>query len=154
MTSKLSLPLRGRCAAFRPLLPLCGAAALALGLSACDEPLSRAASGTDAPTLFAAADAGAPLAQGALPYWAAQVSRGTVATVAGVMGGPLPLRYQWRRDGEAIAGATQEHLMLSGDLRADDRSHITVLITDGAGQAIIRPAALALLPQPIDSPQR
>jgi hypothetical protein len=73
----------------------------------------------------------------------------------GVMGGLSPLlRYQWRRNGVDIPGATQDHLVLGAASLADDGAQYDVVITNAAGQAVSRPGVLAVVSAQTDLPWR
>ena len=65
--------------------------------------------------------------------------------VTGVMGGGGPgVRYQWRRDGIDIPGATQDHLVLGPTSSADDGARYSVVVTTPAGSTVSRPGVLAV----------
>ena len=65
---------------------------------------------------------------------------------------PTALRYQWRRDGVDLAGATAAELVLSGVSSADAGSY-TVVVRNGSGGAIVTaPAALTVNAQAYTPP--
>jgi hypothetical protein len=77
----------------------------------------------------------------------------------GVEAWPLP-RFQWRRDGIPIAGATDSFLQLS-QVTAADSGNYSVVVTNSAGAVTSRVARLTLygvppyfVTQPIDAPAR
>lgn len=66
-------------------------------------------------------------------------------TVAAEGAGSSPLTYQWRKNGTAIAGATQASLTLEG-VTAADAGEYTVAVSQGAGTTVSRPATLVVQP--------
>ncbi len=84
-----------------------------------------------------------------LPVWIAQplsqsIDAGTTATLGGPAGGTAPLRYQWYKDGAAladgghIAGATAAWLTLSNVLGADAGAYqVAVINADGARTSVV-----------------
>jgi Immunoglobulin I-set domain len=63
------------------------------------------------------------------------VREGSVATFTVIAQGAEPMKYQWRRDGVDIAGASERHYMVSSALLADDTAHYSVRISNEHGSA-------------------
>ncbi len=55
--------------------------------------------------------------------------------------GTPPLTYQWKRNGEDVAGATAAELLLSG-ITAAQAGDYTVLVTNGAGESLSEAAVI------------
>lgn len=66
---------------------------------------------------------------------------GTTVTLSVVAAGSAPLSYQWRRDGELIASATTDSLVLSNLQAADDGSY-DVVVTNPEGVTTSSPAVV------------
>jgi hypothetical protein len=60
------------------------------------------------------------------------------------------LRYQWRRNGANITGATLASYTLSRSAFADDNATYSVLVTDGAGSVASDVATLRVTPIAVD----
>jgi len=74
-----------------------------------------------------------------------QAGEPAMFAVTGVMGGGGPgVRYQWRRDGIDIPGATRDHLVLGPTSSADDGARYSVVVTTPAGSTVSRPGVLAV----------
>ncbi len=71
------------------------------------------------------------------------VLAGSSATFTVGATGQLPLAYQWRKDGTAIAGATSPSLVLSG-VQAANAGAYSVVITNSLGTVTSEPARLIL----------
>lgn len=75
--------------------------------------------------------------------------------VTGVMGGTdVPLRYQWRRNGVDIRGADQPYLILPGASLADDQAEYSVVVSNGANQAVSQPGVLGVIGAGAELPWR
>jgi len=61
------------------------------------------------------------------------VEAGDTAVFSASASGTPPLRYQWRRDGVDIAGATASTYSLVGANAGDDGARLTVVVTNAAG---------------------
>jgi hypothetical protein len=73
----------------------------------------------------------------------AVVPSGSAAQLSAVASGTLPLSYQWRKDGAAIAGATSATYSIpSASVR--DAGSYTVVVSNSAGAVTSNPAALAI----------
>ena len=86
----------------------------------------------------------------ALPVITAQpasqaVPAGGSATLSVTATGSAPLAYQWRRDGETIAGATGPSFLLSSVSAASAGSY-SVLVSNSAGSISSRPAVVSVVP--------
>jgi len=74
-----------------------------------------------------------------------QAGEPAMFAVTGVMGGGGPgVRYQWRRDGLDIPGATRDHLVLGPTSNADDGARYSVVVTSPAGSTVSHPGVLAV----------
>ncbi|HEY0685485.1 MAG TPA: PQQ-dependent sugar dehydrogenase [Steroidobacter sp.] len=73
------------------------------------------------------------------------VTAGQPATFAVSASGVQPLQYQWRRNGVAIAGATQSSYTIQSTAAADDGAQISVLVTNNFGSATSNAATLTVL---------
>ncbi|MBK9139468.1 MAG: CotH kinase family protein [Verrucomicrobia bacterium] len=73
---------------------------------------------------------------------------GGMAVLSVVAAGASPLEYQWRKDGQPIAGATLSTLTLNG-LRLADAGTYEVLVTDRVGTSVSEPATLTVLAAPV-----
>jgi len=107
------------------LLP--GALLVALGGGACN--LSSTRSPAPPPTI-----ATQPADQA--------VRAGESATFGVLATGAAPLRYQWRRNGADLAGATSANLVLPPALPADDGARYAVVVISAAGGAVESRAAV------------
>lgn len=76
------------------------------------------------------------------------VVSGQTATFTVVASGTAPLSYQWRRDGTAIAGATEATLTLTG-VQAVNAGGYTVVVSNALGSVTSAVATLAVSPAPI-----
>ncbi len=82
-----------------------------------------------------------------LPPYVSAGPTGTNALIGGSVTfrvaatGSTPLGYQWRRNGDALPGATNSSLTL-GQLTPEDAGNYTVTVTNGAGAATSTPAML------------
>jgi hypothetical protein len=73
----------------------------------------------------------------------AVVPSGSAAQLSTVASGTLPISYQWRKDGAAIAGATSAtYSITSASVR--DAGSYTVVVSNSAGAVTSNPAALAI----------
>jgi hypothetical protein len=72
------------------------------------------------------------------------VNRATGFSVAAV--GPLPMTYQWRRNGEDLPGKTNRFLTLSAT--AATEGVYTVVVSDADGSVVSEPAPLTVLVRP------
>jgi len=75
---------------------------------------------------------------------AATVTAGQSAQFSVLAGGTAPLSYQWRRDGQAIAGATAASYTLVNTLVADSGARFSVLVSNSAGQLSSADAVLTV----------
>lgn len=73
------------------------------------------------------------------------------ATFTVVAEGP-DLKYQWKRNGLDIAGATSESYTLATTSIADSGSNFMVLIQNAFGQVLSKPAVLTVDANPADEP--
>ncbi len=71
------------------------------------------------------------------------VTVGGTATFSVVAGGTVPLSYQWRLNGAALAGATGASLVLS-NVQFAHAGNYTVVVTNIAGSVTSSPAALTV----------
>jgi sugar lactone lactonase YvrE len=76
------------------------------------------------------------------------VATGTAATFSVTATGTAPLAYQWRKNGQSIAGATQAAYTI-GAAQAVDEGVYDVVLTNPAGSALSNAAALAVGPKPV-----
>ena len=72
---------------------------------------------------------------------------GGTASFGVTVRGTAPLSYQWRKDGEWLAGATQATLTLT-NVRATDAAAYSVAITNAFGTAVSASARLTVNPAP------
>ncbi|MFN5559637.1 MAG: immunoglobulin domain-containing protein, partial [Opitutaceae bacterium] len=72
---------------------------------------------------------------------------GGTASFGVTVRGTAPLSYQWRKDGEWLAGATQATLTLT-NVRATDAAAYSVAITNAFGTAVSASARLTVNPVP------
>jgi glucose/arabinose dehydrogenase len=72
------------------------------------------------------------------------VAPGSPARFTVAASGSEPLTYQWRRDGVAIAGATDSSYTLRGPTLADDGDTFTVRVRNAFGTAVSRAAVLTV----------
>ncbi len=77
----------------------------------------------------------------------ATVVAGSPAQFTVVAEGSSPLAYQWRKDGAAIPGATNETYTIASATGADAGSY-TVTVTNAAGGVTSDPATLTVITQP------
>ena len=63
------------------------------------------------------------------------VREGSVATFTVTAQGAGPMKYQWRRDGVDIAGASERYYIVASALLADDTAHYSVRISNEQGDA-------------------
>jgi glucose/arabinose dehydrogenase len=70
------------------------------------------------------------------------VSVGSPAVFSVAATGQAPLRYQWRRDGVAIPGATAATYTLASPALADDQAGFDVVVSNDKGSATSRKATL------------
>ncbi len=75
-----------------------------------------------------------------------QVSAGQSATFGVVATGTAPLQYQWRKDGSAIAGATDSGYTTPATVSTDNGASFTVVVTNAAGSITSNPATLTVTP--------
>ena len=75
------------------------------------------------------------------------VTAGDTVIFRVVTTGPGPLTYQWRHDGQAIAGATSASLQLSG-VSTSDAGEYTVVVGNTGGQVESQGAVLTVRTQP------
>lgn len=75
----------------------------------------------------------------------ASVQAGAVAVFAVSARGSAPLGYQWRRDGQPLAGETGSELRVAAAL-ADDGARFSVVVSNSAGSASSRDALLSVAP--------
>ncbi len=73
-----------------------------------------------------------------------RVPAGEPATFAVEASGAAPLSYQWRRNGNPIAGATQATYTLASVIQADDGALFDVVVSNSAGKATSRQARLTV----------
>jgi hypothetical protein len=76
------------------------------------------------------------------------VPEGADAEMIVVAGGTAPLRYQWRRNGIDLPGATDPMLVLT-NLQAGDAGGYSVQISNDLGQVISRTAMVTVLGAPL-----
>jgi mucin-19 len=76
------------------------------------------------------------------------VATGTAATFSVTATGTAPLAYQWRKNGQNIAGATQAAYTI-GAAQAADEGVYDVVLTNPAGSALSNAAALGVGPKPV-----
>jgi hypothetical protein len=67
------------------------------------------------------------------------------------VGGTAPLSFQWRRNGEAIDGATAQTLVLT-NLTANSQGRFSVVVTNAVGRAESQEAVLTVIPDPSATP--
>jgi uncharacterized delta-60 repeat protein len=72
---------------------------------------------------------------------------GQVTTLLASALGTWPLSFQWRVDGEPIAGATKARLVLD-DLQCTQSGAYTLVASNSAGMAASTPIILRVIPQP------
>jgi hypothetical protein len=77
---------------------------------------------------------------------AASVTEGQTASFAVAASGSAPLAYQWRRNGNDIAGATAASYSLSATL-ADNGAAFSVVVSNSAGRATSNAAVLSVAAQ-------
>lgn len=75
----------------------------------------------------------------------ASVNVGASATFSVVATGSAPLAYQWRRDGNAIAGATAASYTTPATVAGDDGAAFSVVVSNGAGSVTSGNAVLTTL---------
>lgn len=73
------------------------------------------------------------------------VSAGQPATFQVSASGVQPLRYQWRRNGAAIAGATQRTYTIASTTSADNGAQIAVTVSNDFGSLTSAAATLAVI---------
>jgi hypothetical protein len=72
------------------------------------------------------------------------VTASSTATFNVTANGASPLRYQWRRDGAALSGATNATLVLN-NIQASDAGDYSVLIYNNAGSTVSSNGALSVI---------
>jgi glucose/arabinose dehydrogenase len=72
------------------------------------------------------------------------VGLGGTATFSVVASGTPPLRYQWRRNGANIAGATGDSFTLTNAQAADDGARFSVVVSNDFGSVTSRQALLTV----------
>jgi alpha-tubulin suppressor-like RCC1 family protein len=77
-----------------------------------------------------------------------EVSEADSASFRVVAGGTPPLRYQWRRNGTNIIGATSSTLLI-GVARPTNAGIYTVVVSNNFGFVISQPATLTVHPDPV-----
>jgi hypothetical protein len=70
------------------------------------------------------------------------VTAGQTATFAVAANGTAPLKYQWRRSGTAIAGATSPAYTTPPTTTGDNGVQFTVVVSNSAGSVTSNPATL------------
>jgi alpha-tubulin suppressor-like RCC1 family protein len=78
------------------------------------------------------------------PPVAVAVNEGDSASFAVTATGTAPITYQWRRNGQPIAGATQSSLALSATAFYDGGDRFSVVVSNAAGQATSTEAVLTV----------
>lgn len=73
------------------------------------------------------------------------VIAGEAASFAVTLFGTAEVRYQWRRDGTPLAGATRSTLNIAS-VQTTDAGNYDVVITSATSQVTSRPAALTIIP--------
>ncbi len=73
------------------------------------------------------------------------VTVGETVTFTVVATGTAPLSYQWRKDGQPLAGQTGDTLTLA-NVQAAQAGSYTVVVSNSAGQATSNPAVLTVNP--------
>ncbi len=89
-----------------------------------------------------------------LPMFGRQPQGGTVYpgedfTFTMSAGGTPPLTYQWKKDGQEIAGATSDTLVLTA-VTVSDAGAYTVVVSNAGGSSTSAPAALVVSDPPVD----
>jgi len=79
----------------------------------------------------------------------AAVTAPAPATFTVTAAGSAPLTYQWRRDGAAIAGATQSSYSLSPTAVTDNGAQFSVEVRNGAGSVTSNAATLTVAAAPV-----
>ena len=74
--------------------------------------------------------------------------RGSTFNLNAASTGPQPIRYQWMRDGERIAGATNAALAVT-DLRGSDSGQYQVRVSNPTGDRLSQPASLKVSFDPL-----
>jgi hypothetical protein len=72
------------------------------------------------------------------------VTAGQTAAFTVAATGTAPLKYQWRRSGTAIAGATNSTYTTPPTTAADNGAQFTVVVSNSAGSATSNPATLTV----------
>lgn len=86
----------------------------------------------------------APVVQ--TPPQGLRVAPGQAASFSVAAGGSAPLRYQWRRNGVDIAGATRASYTLEAPTLADDGARFSVWVSNSAGRVQSAEATLQVQP--------
>jgi hypothetical protein len=77
-----------------------------------------------------------------------QVTAGQPVTFTAVATGAAPLRYQWRKNGLNIAGATASTLTIPAAISADSGASFNVAVSNSAGSVTSARATLAVISAP------
>lgn len=85
-----------------------------------------------------------------MPPAAARIEAGETATFVAAGAGSPPLRYQWARNGIAIAGASAATYQTPPLAAADDGASYTVTVENPLGSAISPPASVSVKPGAAD----
>ncbi|MDB6121360.1 MAG: C-terminal target protein [Pedosphaera sp.] len=78
----------------------------------------------------------------------ATANAGASASFSVVAGGTVPLSYQWKKDGNAISGATTSSLTLNNVSQSDAASYM-VVVSNVAGSATSSAATLTVIEPPV-----
>jgi len=81
----------------------------------------------------------------ALQPWSRAVDRGSNAVLSVTASGAAPLRYQWRKNGTNIAGATTNSYAIS-NAQPSNAANYTLVITNSIGSITSRVAVLSVNP--------
>src|SRR4051812_4184992 len=72
------------------------------------------------------------------------VQPGASATFSVRASGPAPLRYQWKRDGTDIPGATAQDYVIASAATTDDGAHFRAMVTNDFGNVLSNEAVLTV----------
>jgi hypothetical protein len=77
------------------------------------------------------------------------VTAGQTATFSVTASGTAPLRYQWRKNGTAISGATSASYTTPAETTADNGAQFTVVVSNSVGTVTSNAATLTVNPAPV-----